>query len=202
MAVRIFIVDDHELLLDSLAKVLTKENGYDLVTFHSPIRCLQSLESKPDLIISDLQMEEMSGDVFIQKVKETMPSIPILVMSMFAEPTMVRKLQTFGIKGYIQKKFGAIDFKNAIHELLKGNTYFDPEIELILNSFEVKNIQLSVREINIIQLLVNEKSTKEIAENLGLSEHTIKSYRKTIMNKLGVTKSIGIARMAIELNLL
>jgi len=200
----IAVVDDHTILLDGLRWVVSQLSFVESVTAYSdPKLLLEALHAgkNVDLVITDLQMPELSGHELIVLLKKDFPAIKILVMTMFDSPFVFRKVLSSQADGFFVKNGDGERLSSAMLTILDGGSYF-PEG---LNGFESLDVALTVeltkRETEILGLIASEKSSKMIAEELYISEDTVLTHRKNIMQKLKIHSTAGLVSFALKNNL-
>ena len=203
MPISIALVDDHRLLLNSLSKYLSDSNTYT-ISCHTNLASLLGAyqENIPDLIISDLSMPGLSECELIEQMRFHFSTVPILVLSMSGDSKLIKKLFAKGIKGFVSKSQEIEILTYAIKELLRGRKFIDSETERTLKVNQQVEVSLTSREKQILDLLALEKNSDQIAFELGLSIHTVKSFRKLLHAKFGVSKTVGLLMRAKELNLI
>lgn len=202
----LILVDDHNMYLEGVLSILNTRgeffvhlastSGNEVLTF------IEKKEQKINLIISDISMPEIDGIDLVKKVKEIDPDIKILIVSMWNSPIVTEKLLSLGIEGYILKDASRTEFFHAIELLLKGQQYLTKEIHNTLLEYKEKGsqeIKLTKREKQVIKLISEEFTTQEIADRLHLSRHTIETYRKNLISKLGVKNIAGLTRYALKI---
>lgn len=206
----IILADDHEIFLDSLTAMLASEenlevskrvnNGKEL------IKAVQ--EAMPDLCIVDMDMPAMNGMQASEVLLKLYPDLKILILTMHKEISLIKKMMSLGIRGYLLKTCDKEEFIFAINHILKGKNHFSEEvIETIVNEDTdetkrspdlTKLASLSNREKEIIGLLCNGLSNKQIAEKIFISPKTVDNHRTNIMRKLEVNNIVGLIRFAIK----
>lgn len=211
-AFSIIIADDHSMFLDGLTSILAGEESINIIlTAKSGVQVLKYLrinrEEKIDLVITDINMPEMDGVALNAAIKDEFPQIKTLVVSMLEDPKTIKLLTEANVNGYISKNAEKTELLKAITTILKGDNYFSPRIKQVLMDamFSAKSepdISLSKRETEVLKLIAQEYTTQEIADQLFLSKHTIESYRKNLISKLGVRNLAGLTRYAVEKGLL
>ncbi len=163
-------------------------------------------EHEVDIVLLDLNMPEMNGIDACKAIKKFNPEIKIIVLSMISESKMVQKLMTYGASGYLLKNSGQEELIHAIKEVHKGNNHFDQEIiDIMLYPDKHKAVKdenlhpsLSRREKEILQLIIDEKTTAEIAKKLCISFGTVESHRRNMISKLGVRNTAGLVSAAYK----
>lgn len=211
-AFSIIIADDHSMFLDGLTSILAGEESINVIlTAKTGVQVLKYLrinrEEKIDLVITDINMPEMDGVALNAAIKDEFPQIKTLVVSMLEDPKTIKLLTEANVNGYISKNAEKTELLKAITTILKGDNYFSPRIKQVLMDamFSAKSepdISLSKRETEVLKLIAQEYTTQEIADQLFLSKHTIESYRKNLISKLGVRNLAGLTRYAVEKGLL
>lgn len=204
---RILLVDDHQLVIDGLkgfitdynkAKVVGEaNNGQDAITYSEAL--------SPHLILMDIDMPIMSGIQATQEIKKKYPTICIIIISMHNEKGLIKKLISFGADGYLLKNSTKDEVLKAIDSVLSGGKYFSEDV---LNSLDDKidtkdslsdlKSQLTDREIEIIQLVCEGLTNKEIGENLFISHRTVDTHRTNLMKKLEIKNVAGLIRFAFK----
>lgn len=209
MKYNLIIVDDHKMFLDGMISILSSEKQYNIVlTSTKGKQIIKYLEinsnEKIDLIITDISMPEINGITLNKIIKEKHKNIKTLVVSMHNDANMIDELIKHDVDGYVPKNAEKNEFLLAIKTIFKGEKYFSKEIKDIYleNKFYKKKqeeIKLTQREIDVITLIAEEHTTQEIADKLFLSKHTIESYRKNLIAKLGVRNLAGLTKYAIKM---
>jgi len=206
----IILADDHEILIDSLASLLNNEEKFNVIAKVGNGKDLikKTVELKPDLCVVDMDMPIMNGLEASEKLLNQFPTIKILILTMHKEKSLVRKMMQLGIKGYLLKTCDSDEFIFAINQLLKGKTHFTDEVvQNVINKKPVdsddivKISNLSDREKEIIQLLCQGLSNKQIGEKLFLSYKTVDNHRTNIMRKLDVHNVVELIRFSLKNNL-
>ena len=202
--IRIFIVDDHALVIDSLTDLLKDQEQFAIVgSARNGLELLEKLPGCPaDIVLLDIRMPKMNGIKAIEKVKAISPTTKILMVSTISERDVVNLANAHKADGYISKSKGKEDFIGAIERVIK-----DEFVVLVDQEEEEDPIQIDAggpqfnltgREREVLALIIDEQTTQEIAENLFLSTHTVERHRKNIMNKLDVRNVAGMVRVAME----
>lgn len=208
----IIIADDHSMFLDGLTSILAEEKSIKIIlTAKTGTQVLKYLRinthEKIDLVITDINMPEMDGVELNAAIKTEFPQIKTLVVSMLEDAKKIKILTEANANGYISKNAEKAELLKAIKCILEGQNYFSPRIKQILMEamFSAKSepeISLSKRETEVLKLIALEFTTQEIADRLFLSKHTIESYRKNLISKLGVRNLAGLTRYAVEKGML
>ncbi len=210
MRKKIVLADDHQLLregvrtilkdIDSIEILAEVANGKDLLTLLSSIR--------PDLVLLDLNMPGQDGLNCLSTIKQQHSSVKVLVLTNYNQPELIEQVRKMNADGFLIKDSSSTELKQAVLDVLNGEKYFQitkttseqPRSEHFIDDF-TRKYQLTKREIDIIRLICNELSSKEIASELFLSEFTVNTHRKNIFRKLNVKNVAGLMNFAKENNI-
>jgi len=203
---KILLVDDHRILLDGLKFLLQSQEEIDRVELANSVEeGLKILDTyTPDLIISDISVPKEGGIVFAKKVKSTKPDIRLIFLSMHEEPYLVKDALATGAEGYVLKKAAHEELLKAVKEVSEGSMFFSAEIQKILirkMAFPEDERILTAREKEVLELIFEELSNKEIGEKLHISERTVETHRKNIYQKTKTNTLVGLLKFALENNL-
>lgn len=204
----ILIVDDHQLVIDGLKSMLANEKSYIIRgEALNGQQALEMISSKPNefqLIVTDITMPLMSGIELCKIIKEQFPHIKVLILSMHNSTSIVKDALNAEADGYMLKNTGQDEFIKAIEHLLGDGTYFSQDIlPIILNLFQkekketLKNT-LTQREKEVLELIVQEYTSKEIADKLFISKQTVDTHRIKIMQKTDCKTLVGLIKYAIQ----
>jgi DNA-binding NarL/FixJ family response regulator len=204
--IKIFIVDDHQIVIDGLRSLLTGVEGLEIVGFTTTsTQALSDMQkTKPDILLTDVMMPGMTGQQLAKQVRANMPGIKILALSMSGQGDIVDEMiNDADINGYVLKNIGKEELQKAIRKIAGGGIYFSEEVlkELEKQSRikkESEEAQLTQREIEIVRLIEKELGNKEIAEQLFISERTVETHRKNIFRKTQTNSVIGLVKYAYE----
>jgi len=207
---RILIVDDHQLIIDGLRGFIELNQNYQVIgeanTGTEAIRLTSVLN--PDLILMDIEMPEMSGIQASQEIKKSHPQIKIIIVSMHNEKQLIKKLIDQGADGYLLKNSSQIEVMDAIEKVLNNQIYLSQDVTLSLldksqnksshNSDVTTIAQLTEREIEILKLVAQGMTNKEVGDSLNISHRTVDTHRTNLMKKLDVTNVAGLIRFAFK----
>jgi two-component system nitrate/nitrite response regulator NarL len=199
----IFIVDDHQMVIDGLKLIISTIPGFEIIgESTSAVRALDMLAAaSPDILLTDVSMPEMSGIEFTRIVKKKYPQIKVLALSMFSESQVVAEMIDAGISGYILKNTGKQELIEALNKVSIGENYFGPDITLqLMKSFKrsQEESRLTDREIEIIRMIEQDFGNKQIADMLFISERTVETHRKNILRKTNTQTVVGLLKYAYE----
>lgn len=209
MSINVFLADDHAVVRDGLRFLLEAEGDIkvvgDAANGRDAVRLVSELH--PDIVILDIAMPELNGIEAAKQIREAAPSVQIIMLSMYSSAEHVFRALQAGARGYLLKESGGTDVVQAVRTVIAGRRYLSQEIsegmidDYILQRSVVEAesplARLSAREREILQLVVEGKSSPEIAEALFLSPKTVGTYRSRLMQKLGVNDLPGLIKFAI-----
>jgi two-component system, NarL family, response regulator NreC len=214
MITTIVLADDHELVRESIASMLQEVPDFKIIGQCSNGRQLLELvkRSPPQVAIIDVSMPELNGIDAARQIREISPATRIIALSMFIDEAYIRDMISAGVSGYIAKSGATKDLVEAIRKGSRGKVYFSSEIAEAAERIRSPIVrpggeplsaerQLSRREREILQLIGEGRSSKEIAGLLNISETTVKTHRNHLMEKLNVRDIAGLTRSAIRLKL-
>ena len=194
---RILIADDHGLVRRGARAVLRSRRGWRVVGEAANGReaVQKAKELKPDVAVVDIGMPELDGFEVVRQIRETVPETKVLVLSMHESDQMVRRALDSGARGYLLKSDLTECLAKAVEAVAEGKRFLTPKVsEIVLEGFlktkvphqQGERARPTPREIEIIRLLAEGKSNKEIASQLGIAVRTVETHRAKIMLKLGL----------------
>lgn len=200
------LVDDHQIVIDGLMSLL---KGHEKFRFTfavtDPTQVIQKMEKQQvDILLTDVMMPGLAGNILAKQVKERFPSVKILALSMSGQGDLVNEMiNDADISGYVLKNIGKQELIKALEKIAGGGIYFSDEVieELQRTSQRKKQKEeahLTSREIEIIGLIEKEYNNKQIAEALFISERTVETHRKNIFRKTNTNSVIGLVKYAYE----
>ena len=198
--IAVLLVDDHALVRRGLRLIL--EDAPDVAVTGEAgdggeaVRLARDL--KPNVIVMDCAMPGMSGLAATRQILQESPQARILMLSMHSEDTLVRQAIEAGARGYVLKSAVDLDLVSAVRRVMAGEVVLDPQVSRAGVLKGERNLGLTQRELEILQLIVDGKSAKQIAEQLGLSPNTVAVHRANIMNALGIHKTAELVVYAIR----
>lgn len=200
-AIRIILVDDHQIVLDGLRSLLDKDPSFDVMgAFSDPEKALAYLSVQtPDILLTDYSMPHMSGLDLIRKAKALHPAIKSVLLSMHDEPSVVKEAMKQGINGFLLKNIQQVELKEALRKIYSGLMYISAEITTQLlhhHLVDESESTLTERELEILKLITKEFSNKKIADELHISERTVETHRKNIFRKTGTSSLVGLIKYA------
>lgn len=217
--ISVLLVDDHNIVRQGLKALLTAEGDINVVAEAQSGREAVQLASRlyPEVVIMDLAMPLLNGWEATRQIAKAVPSAKIIVLSTYDTDEHIQQAIAAGAAAYLVKQTAAGDLVKAIREVKKGNAFFSPAIAQRLReqtcrslsgepSTKAPNVELTLREAEVLQLIAEGFANKQIAGELGLSVKTVEKHRQQVMNKLNIHDTAGLVRHAaskgiIETNL-
>ncbi|MCY1508064.1 DNA-binding transcriptional activator DevR/DosR [compost metagenome] len=202
--IKVAIVDDHKILTEGLQGLITASGLAKVVgVAHSAAECRLSLGFwRPDVLLLDVGLPDMSGLDYCKEVKESFPDVRILALTTHNEYAIVRQMMDSGALGYLIKNAMADEVLAGIVAVAAGNTFLCHEVDLLMKRPSIKNIWFTERERELLKLISEGLTNSEIADRIFLSPETIKGYRKNLLLKLGAKNTAVLVKMAIEQKLI
>ncbi|KYG82110.1 LuxR family two component transcriptional regulator [Roseivirga ehrenbergii] len=206
--IKILVADDHQVIIDGLEAIISTTEHLEFIGGASNGKeVISKVKSQPvDLILMDINMPEMDGLECTAYLSKNYPNIRVIALSMHDNPRLAKRMIKNGAFGFLLKNSSKANILTAISEVMQGRNFFDPMLmstffdadnKKTSSSFSKKDL-LTKREIQIIQLICQEKTTIEIADELSISTHTVESHRGNIMLKLELKNSVGLVKWAIQ----
>jgi DNA-binding NarL/FixJ family response regulator len=201
--ITVLLVDDHSLVRRGFRRILEDEKDMHVVGEAGDGETAVKLakELHPQVVVMDCALPGMNGLQATREILEDSPDANILMLSMHSESTWVRQAIEAGAKGYMLKNALDLELGSAIRKVAAGETVFDPQVEQPSALKGERNAGLTQRELEVLQMIVDGKSNKEIATVLELSANTIAVHRANIMNTLGIHKTAELVVYAIRAGL-
>jgi DNA-binding NarL/FixJ family response regulator len=201
--ITVLLVDDHSLVRRGFRRMLEDESDMEVVgeagNGEDSIKLAKELH--PRVVVMDCALPGMNGLQATRQIIEDSPETAVLMLSMHTESTWVRQAIDAGAKGYVLKNALELDLGAAIRKVAAGETVFDPTLEQRSALKGERSAALTPRELEVLQMIVDGKSNKEIATALDLSVNTIAVHRANIMNTLGIHKTAELVVYAIRAGL-
>ncbi len=201
--ITVLLVDDHSLVRRGFRRMLEDESDMQVVgeagDGEESVKLAKKL--RPQVVVMDCALPGMNGLEATRRIKEESPDSAVLMLSMHTESTWVRQAIDAGAKGYVLKNALDLELGAAIRKVAAGETVFDPQVEQPSVLKGERSAALTHRELEVLQMIVDGKSNKEIATALDLSANTIAVHRANIMNSLGIHKTAELVVYAIRAGL-
>lgn len=209
--INVMIADDHSMIREGLKQLLELEGDFKVIAEACDGEdCLNKLAIQiPDILLLDINMPKMNGLEVLEKIRSTNMKIKVLVLTVHNEVEYLLKAVDIGVNGYLVKDSGSAELKKAIFSVINGEDYIQPSLITVLNSKMIDRNhdnelieELTRRELQVLKLLAVGKYNKEVAEELEISERTVKNHVSNIFKKIHVTDRTQAAVFAIRNNLI
>lgn len=207
--IKVMIVDDHIMMREGIKKLLEFDKSIEVIEQASDgLECLEKIEGvKPDILLLDIDMPQMNGIEVLEKLKEQNNPVKVLVLTVHSEIEYLVKAIDIGASGYILKDSGSAELKNAIQCIMENNPYIQPSLipalksRLVVRDIDKEKLEaLTKREMEILTQVASGMFNKEIANNLDISERTVKNHISNIFKKIDVSDRTQAAVFAIKNN--
>jgi DNA-binding NarL/FixJ family response regulator len=214
MSFDVLLVDDHKIMRDGIRAILSRgeefrvvgeaETGPDAVQFVKRLR--------PDMVLMDIGLPGLNGVETTAEILRFHPDCKIVILSMYDDENSVLSAIRSGARAFILKKASDSDLLDALRMVARGGAYLSPQVsDRLLSRIQKGDLEakqtapvldvLSPRELQVLRMVAEGKTSKEIAVTLDLREQTVRSYRKTMMKKLGVNNVAGLTQLALSTGL-
>ena len=209
MSVKIILADDHRIMREGLRALLEKQSGMEVIAEAEDGRTTVDLayELKPDVVVIDISMPDLNGIDATRQIISAAPNIKVIALSMHSDRKFVREMLAAGASGYLLKDSAFEELGTALAAVINNQTYLSPKIaDTVIKDYLGKidttesktSPSLTNREREVLQLLAEGRTTKEIASKLCVSIKTIETHRKQIMEKLGLKSVAELTKYAIR----
>ncbi|MDZ7720359.1 MAG: response regulator transcription factor [Balneolaceae bacterium] len=211
--VKIALADDHKIVRDGIKTMLESQPEIDVVAEASDGEEIQKKleDTLVDLVIMDISMPVKDGIQATKELKENHPDVKVLALTMSNDDLHIRQMIQAGASGYIMKSAGRQDLKDAIETIMSGQHYFSDEatqsimMDLVKGkgtSTKLDAVHITDRELEILELIVQEYTNQEIAEKLYISPRTVDAHRRNLLQKTGARNTAGLVKYAFQHNLI
>jgi DNA-binding NarL/FixJ family response regulator len=207
---RLLIIEDQTAIREMLVEILRLDVNYELVGECGDGQNAFALcvETKPDVIVLDAKLPGLNGVDVLRRLNKHFPRMRVLVFSGHENPVLVREMLEAGAHGFVEKTAGLFEFKKGLETVARGGTYFGPAVAGLLRNVIANPAASSTadfltgREREILQLVAESNSTKEIASRLGISAKTVDNHRTNLMRKLNLHDVASLTRYALDIGLI
>ncbi len=210
MNIRILIADDHKIMREGLRALLDKQSDMQVVAEAedglTTVRLARELA--PDIVIMDIAMPDLNGIGATKKIKAELPDVKVIALSMHSDRRFIAEMFRSGASGYLLKDHSFEELSNAIRVVVSNRIYLSPSIAGIVIEDYVRQLQkdeispvtdvLTDREVEVLQLIAEGHSTKDIAFRLHVSTKTVETHRRQIMEKLDLFSIAELTKYAIR----
>jgi DNA-binding NarL/FixJ family response regulator len=199
-SITVLLVDDHALVRRGFRRMLEDEHDIQVVgeasDGHEAVAATE--QHRPNVVVMDFALPSMNGAVATRHILKTAPDTAVLVLSMHSEPSYVRTCLEAGARGYLLKNAMDLELVDAVRKVAAGAKVLDRRLALPAGEHDDDAPALTTRELEVLQLIVNGKSNKEIAVVLGVSANTVAVHRANIMQTLGIHNAAELVVYAIR----
>lgn len=213
MPITVFIVDDHKIFRQGIQSLIDYEKDIDVIGTAGSVQEFMAniLDYDPDIILMDISLKDGEGPDATKWIIEKKPKSKVLIFSMHQEDKFVKKVLKSGASGYLLKDAGTEEMLNAIRVVHSGKTFYSNPImqsivkQLMDDKPSKKTLvgqKLTKRELEVLKLITEEKSNKEIANLLFISKRTVDAHKRNLLEKLQVKNTVGLVKHAIKLDLI
>ena len=209
--ITVLLAEDHMVVREGFRKMLELENDLQVVGEAEDGRQAVAMVKKlrPAVVLMDIAMPRLNGLEATRQVLKAVPATKVLMLSAHSDDAYVKNATESGAVGFLLKQTSSHDVCRAIREVQKGKTFFSPAVARRLHQLEGKspdragrppsrNVRLSSREMEVLQLIAEGKANKETAAELGISIKTVEKHRERVMSKLNIHDTAGLTRYAIS----
>lgn len=209
MSVRLILADDHKIMREGLRALLARQKEIEVIAEAESGRGVVELcaQHHPDVVVVDISMPDLNGIDATRQIVRDDPHVKVIALSMHSDKKYVKEMLSAGACGYLLKDSAFEELGAAIATVLKNKTYLSPQItDTVVKDYVGENVPsgsaastaLSVREREVLQLIAEGKTTREIAAALYVSVKTVETHRKQIMDKLGLNSIAELTKYAIR----
>jgi DNA-binding NarL/FixJ family response regulator len=207
---RLVIIEDQKAVREMMVEVLSRDKNYGVVgqSGDGQEGLNLCLELEPDMLVLDAKLPGLNGVDVLRRLIKRLPALRVLVFSGQENPVVVREMLEAGARGFVEKTAGFLEFKAGLAAVASGGTYFGPAIADVIRKVVARPESgaspdfVTEREREILQLVAEGNSTKEIASKLGISAKTVDNHRTNLMRKLNIHDVASLTRHALELGLI
>jgi DNA-binding NarL/FixJ family response regulator len=207
----VLLAEDHMIVREGFRKMLELEDDFEVVGEAQDGRQAVTMVGKlrPDVVLMDIAMPQLNGLEAARQLQKTLPATKVLMLSAHNDDAYVNSAAESGAVGFLLKQTSAHDVCRAIREVQNGNTFFSPSVSKRLGRLhphvpgraggaETKLLQLTSREMEVLQLIAEGRANKETASELGIGIKTVEKHREHLMEKLDIHDTAGLTRYAIS----
>ena len=204
MATKVFIVDDHYMVIEGIRSLLQNEKNIEWLGHATNAdSCISFLKQQlPDVLLMDINLPGKSGIELCKEVNEKFPSVFILGLSTFNQQSFIQKMMDNGASGYLLKNATQEELMEGITTVAKGKTFLSDEASHSLRKEETNNILLTRREKEVLELIANGMTNAEIAQKLFVGVTTVDTHRKNLLIKFNAKNTATVIRMATQMQLI
>jgi DNA-binding NarL/FixJ family response regulator len=207
---RLVLIEDQTAIREMLAEILRQDKNFQLVGESGDGQAAYQLclEVKPDIAVLDAKLPGLNGVDLLRRLGKKLPHLRVLAFSGYENPVLVREMIEAGAHGFVEKTAGLIEFKKGLEMVAAGGTYFGPAVAALLRDVVAHPGSsdspdfLTDREREILKLVVESHSSKDVAAKLGISMKTVDNHRSNLMRKLNLHDVASLTRYAMGIGLI
>lgn len=203
--IKVLVVDDHPMVLEGMRSMLLQISFVEITgTAPNAYEAIERIkENIPDIVITDINMPEVSGIELTAKIRKEFPAVRIVAMSTFKERSYISQMIQSGASGYLVKSASREEIEEAILSVYEGKLYMSLDINLsAADKAELNTVPvLSSREKEVLQLIADGFTNPQIATKLFISLHTVDSHRKNLLTKFSVNNTASLIKLAAKHNM-
>jgi len=198
--IRLAIAEDHQSLIDGITLLLKYQDDISIVGAVTDGEALLDLVrlKQPNVVVTDIRMPKMDGITATNHIKKEFPHTKVIAFTMFDQPEAITKMLEAGASGYLLKNSSLNDVLEAIKTVHSGKNYYDANININNQKSKKKKGLLTKRQIEILELVAQGKTSREISEQLFIGIHTVDTHRKNMIRILGLKGKGELMRYALE----
>lgn len=206
--ISIYIADDHRIFAEGLENILSTEEAFTILGIARNGKQLLSMVQNqvPNIVLLDITMPEMDGEETAKELLENFPQVKILMLTMHNTIDFIAPLLKMGVHGYALKNTGKAELVMAITTLMEKGNYYSSEIAhklaTELREYDEKQVKLTQRELEVLQLVFEGLSTTEISERIFLSPRTVETHRSNLLSKTGTNNTAHLIHYALKKGLI
>ena len=204
MPIKIFIVDDHYMVIEGIHALLQDEKTIEFMGHATnAASCLAFLQQhQPDILLLDINLPDKSGIELCREIRETFPSVFIIGLSTYNQKSFIEKMMDNGASGYVLKNATREELVEGITTVYAGKTFLSFEAGQTLRKITDTAVILTRRETEILELIAQGMTNNEIASKLFVSSTTVDTHRKNLLSKFGVKNTASLIRAAVQLQII
>ncbi len=207
---RLVIIEDQTAIREMLVEILRLDNNYQILgeAGNGQDGFQLCMDMKPDIVVLDAKLPGLNGVEVLRRLGKRLPNMRVMIFSGHENPVLVREMIEAGAHGFVEKTAGLFEFKKGLETVASGGTYFGPAVAALLRNVVANPGSsntpdfLTDREREILQLIAESNSTKDIAAKLSISMKTVDNHRTNLMRKLNLHDVASLTRYAVETGLI
>lgn len=205
----VLIADDHHLIIDGIRSMLSDQSHLRIIgEAHDGEEAWEKISAQPDhiqIVLADVTMPRCGGIELCRRIKQNFSGIKVLIVTMHKSVSVLNEAIDAEADGYILKESGKTELIAAINRVLQGGTWYSNELLPVLQDelrkgriAQENRSALSIRETEVLSLIVKELTSEEISEQLGISKKTVDNHRQHILEKTGCRSTVGLVKFALQ----